>query len=87
MSKKSTQNSPFFENKTVFSIKDIGQTIQQARKAQKLTQHRLALLCGVTPKFLSELENGKHKHLSLLLVLKVLKSIGIELKLEQRKIK
>ena len=77
----------FFDKRLVNSIPDIGRVIQQVRKENKLTQHRLALLCEVTPKFLSELETGKNKHFSLRLTLRVTHFLGINIILEKRKIK
>ena len=76
-----------FSRHNILSIQDIGKVIQQVRKENKLTQHRLAALCEVTPKFLSELETGKNKHFSLRLILKVTHSLGINFILEKRKIK
>lgn len=37
----------------------IGQVIRKNRKKMKLTQKELALYANVSPKFISELENGK----------------------------
>ena len=39
--------------------KYIGLKIINARKAQKLTQEKLAELCGVTPKYISTIECGR----------------------------
>ncbi|MDE0150995.1 MAG: helix-turn-helix domain-containing protein [Bdellovibrionales bacterium] len=86
MSKKNEQKHTF-EQKTISSIQDIGKMVQQIRKESKLTQHHAALLCGVTPKFLSELETGKNKHFSLRLILRVMHFFGIELVCKKRTIK
>jgi len=36
-----------------------GNAIREARKAQGLTQHELALTANTAPRFISDLENGK----------------------------
>jgi len=36
-----------------------GKAIREARKAQGLTQHELALTANTAPRFISDLENGK----------------------------
>jgi len=82
----SKQKHPF-DQKTISSTQDIGKMIQQIRKEGKLTQHHTALLCGVTPKFLSELETGKNKHFSIRLILRVMHFFGIELVCKKRTIK
>lgn len=38
---------------------DIGKLVRETRKAQGLTQIRLARLCRVGPRFIGDLENGK----------------------------
>ena len=81
------RHSTLFSRHNIRSIQDIGKVVQQVRKENKLTQHRLAALCKVTPKFLSELETGKNKHFSLQLVLRVTHFLGINFILEKRKIK
>jgi y4mF family transcriptional regulator len=45
--------------KTARCAGDIGCAIRDARKERGLTQLELARLCGVGPRFISELENGK----------------------------
>ena len=84
---RNKQKKPIFDKTQVFSIQDIGSVVQMVRKKNKVNQKYSALLSGVTPKFLSELENGKNKHFSLRLVLQVLNSLGIELHLQKRKIR
>ena len=85
MKKKYKSQHPF-DQKTIHSIQDIGNTVKQIRKESQLTQHQAALLCKVTPKFLSELETGKNKHFSLRLVLQVLHFFGIHLICKKRTI-
>lgn len=40
-------------------METIGETLRKERKRMKLTQKELALYADVSPKFISELENGK----------------------------
>ena len=86
MRRKNKPQYPFGQ-KTINSIQDIGSMIKQIRKESQLTQHQAALLCKVTPKFLSELETGKNKHFSLRLILRVLHFFGIQLICKKRTIK
>ena len=85
MEKKQKPQHPF-DQKTIHSIQDMGSMVKQIRKESQLTQHQAALLCKVTPKFLSELETGKNKHFSLRLVLQVLRFFGIQLTCKKRTI-
>jgi len=59
----------------------LGRLIRQTRKQQKLTLETLAGLCGLSIRFLSELENGRET-CSLVRVLLVLDALGIELTAE-----
>ncbi|WNL37670.1 helix-turn-helix domain-containing protein [Halomonas sp. PAMB 3232] len=63
---------------TVTRPEDLGQLIRQTRKRQALTLETLAGLCGVSIRFLSELENGRAS-CGLGRVLLVLETLGIEL--------
>lgn len=56
----------------------LGQLIRKVRKQQGLTLETLAGLCGLSIRFLSELENGRET-CSLVRVLWVLDALGIEL--------
>lgn len=62
---------------------DIGKCVRAQRKAQGATQLQFAALCGVGVRFISELENGKST-MELGKVLKVLKCLGLQLKLQPR---
>ena len=44
---------------SVFGINDFGDVVRKARKAQGLTQLRLAATCGFGVRFIRELEHGK----------------------------
>ncbi|MFI0474048.1 helix-turn-helix domain-containing protein [Halomonas sp. HMF6819] len=63
---------------TVTRAEDLGLLIRQTRKRQALTLETLAGLCGVSIRFLSELENGRAS-CGLGRVLLVLETLGIEL--------
>lgn len=56
----------------------LGRLIRQVRKQQGHTLETLAGLCGLSIRFLSELENGRET-CSLVRVLWVLDALGIEL--------
>lgn len=56
----------------------LGLIIRQARKRQGLTLETLAGLCGVSIRFLSELENGRQS-CGMGRVLRVLETLGVEL--------
>jgi len=57
---------------------ELGRLIRRVRKQQGLTLETLAGLCGLSIRFLSELENGRET-CSLVRVLRVLDALGIEL--------
>lgn len=61
---------------------DLGAAIRRARKAQGLKQAELAGLCNTGLRFISELENGK-PGCQLGLALKVAKSLGLKIRLEE----
>lgn len=63
---------------SITDAKTLGSLIRQARKQQKLNLETLAGLCGVSIRFLSELENGRES-CGLGRVLIVLDTLGIEL--------
>ncbi|XUO83832.1 helix-turn-helix domain-containing protein [Halomonas sp. KM007] len=63
---------------SIESASSLGLIIRQARKRQHLTLETLAGLCGVSIRFLSELENGRDT-CGMGRVLRVLETLGIEL--------
>lgn|SRR5690554_1587710 len=72
---------PVNMSNTTHSIRDaatLGRLIRRTRKQQSLTLETLAGLCGLSIRFLSELENGRET-CSLVRVLWVLDALGIEL--------
>ncbi len=62
-------------------IHDLGQTIKSRRKELGITQSHLAELAGVSPNTLYKLERGQINP-SLGVLNKILKVLGLELKLE-----
>ncbi|MBI2394077.1 MAG: helix-turn-helix transcriptional regulator [Deltaproteobacteria bacterium] len=64
-------------------VEDLGAAIRAERKAQRLTQARLAALAGVSPRFLIELEHGRPT-VGLALTLRVLSTLGLDLQLTKR---
>ncbi len=64
-------------------IQQLGQLVRTARKQQGMRLIEAAGLCGVSPRFLSELENGRDT-CTLRLVLQVCNTIGIDLYAQRR---
>lgn len=62
----------------IHNAKTLGQLIRRTRKQQGLNLETLAGLCGLSIRFLSELENGRES-CGLGRVLIVLDTLGIEL--------
>jgi len=60
------------------ALADLGAQVRQARKRQGLDQVTAAGLCGVSPRWLGELERGKENQ-RIGLVLQVLERLGLEL--------
>ena len=62
----------------ISDAKALGLLIRETRKSQGLTLETLAGLCGLSIRFLSELENGRET-CSFVRILRVLETLGIEL--------
>lgn len=62
----------------ITSPKELGELLRKKRKAQGLTQGRVAEYCGVSVKFISEVERGKETA-EIGKVLYLLNTIGIDL--------
>lgn len=60
------------------SVKDIGKIVKETRKYQGLTQAKLAKLCNVGVRFVSELESGKAT-CQIDKILKVLQGLGVKI--------
>ena len=61
----------------------LGQLIRAHRKQQGVTQAQLSMFAGVSPKFISELENGKTTA-EIGKTLRVLQYLGLDLKVTPR---
>ncbi|MGB0866998.1 MAG: helix-turn-helix domain-containing protein [Granulosicoccaceae bacterium] len=70
-------------HKVVFDSDELGQIIRRSRKAQGLTLVDAAGLCGVSVRFLSELENGRDS-CGIGRILLVAQSLGLDLCLQSR---
>lgn len=61
----------------------LGALIRETRKQSRVTQKDLALVAGAGLRFIGELENGKPTcHIGK--VFEVLRSLGLEIKVERR---
>lgn len=65
------------------TTQDLGKAIRQEREAQGYTQAKLAALCGVGTRFISDLENGKTT-LQTGKMLRVLQGMGLSLHVKRR---
>ena len=54
----------------------IGKSIRELRKSRQLAQHDLAELAGLTPSFLSLVENGK-RHPSLTVLQRIASALNV----------
>lgn len=61
----------------------LGKLVRSARKAQGLRLVEAAGLCGVSPRFLSELENGRDT-CTVRLVMQVCSTLGIDIVARRR---
>jgi transcriptional regulator with XRE-family HTH domain len=57
----------------------LGERIRTERTTRKLSQFQLAVLSGVTPNTIANLEGGKTPNASLEVVLRVLTALGLKL--------
>lgn len=60
---------------------EVADLVQQRRKELGLTQAEAALLAGVSPRFVFDVENGK-RSVALDRLTRLLKALGLELKIE-----
>ena len=70
-------------NGNICSVEELGEIVRAQRKTQGATQAEFGSLCGVGVRFISELENGKPT-IELGRVLKVLKCLGLEIRVQPR---
>jgi transcriptional regulator with XRE-family HTH domain len=68
---------------TQVPLQQLGQLVRATRKEQGMRLVEAAGLCGVSPRFLSELENGRDT-CTLRLVLQVCNTLGIDLYAQRR---
>lgn len=67
---------------SINNVKQLGETIRKARRAQGLTQEQLAAACGVGIRFIRELESGKEScHLGK--TLRVIRMLGSNMSVER----
>lgn len=67
----------------ITSTKVIGELLRKKRRAQHLTQGKVAEYCGVSVKFISEVERGKETA-EIGKVLYLLNTLGIDLTADTR---
>jgi HTH-type transcriptional regulator/antitoxin HipB len=77
---KSKQKLPYGK---ITSVMELGHLIREHRRSNDITQVDLAAMCGVGPRFISELEKGKAT-VQLDKVLQVLACLGLEMHIEAR---
>ena len=73
------------KNHRIMLVDTIGKTIRQRRKALKITQSDLAELAGISVNSLYKIERGEANP-TLDLVEKIAEVLGLELKIEVKKI-
>ena len=64
---------------------NIGSTIKEYRKANSLTQQKLASKVGITRQTLSKLEKGEIPKISLATFIKILDTLELELDITEKK--
>jgi len=67
----------------VKSTKDLGELLRKKRKDQGLTQVQVAEHCGLSPRFISEVERGKTSA-EIGKVLYLLETLGVDLIVDTR---
>lgn len=67
----------------VKSTKELGELLRKKRKDQGLTQAQVAEHCGISPRFVSEVERGKATA-EVGKVLYLLETLGIDLIVDSR---
>jgi HTH-type transcriptional regulator/antitoxin HipB len=79
---KPTKDSRF---KAVTTTKDLGAVLRKKRKAQSLTQGQVAEYCGISVKFISEVERGKETA-EIGKILSLLNTLGVDLIADTREV-
>ncbi len=62
----------------ITTVQELGAFVREERKRQGLTQVRLAGLCGVSPRLLGELENGRES-VGFSRILRICMRLGMDL--------
>ncbi len=65
-------------------LQELGHELRAARRAQSLTQARLAASTGISRETLNLLENGLVRELGVRKILALLEKLGLDLAIEQR---
>lgn len=73
-----TQTTQWPSATRIESATVLGELVRHTRKSQGLTLETLAGLCGLSIRFLSELENGRDT-CSFVRIMRVLETLGIDL--------
>jgi len=82
---KSKDVVPFAGKEIILTPARLGEIVRHVRRESKLKQAEAAALCGVGPRFLSDLENGKPS-LQLGKVLHVLRGFGLSVVLKRKEL-
>ena len=70
---------------TIYDPADFGRLLRLNRKEYGLTQRQAAELCGVSPRLWLECETGKRSNVSFDTALRMLQTVGLDLKAERRR--
>ena len=69
---------------TIYDAADFGRLVRRGREEHGLTQRQAAELCGVSPRLWSECETGKRLNVSFETALRMLQTVGLDLRAERR---
>src|SRR5712692_7453579 len=79
--KKPPSTTPIGQGKSLLTDKEflrcLGQTIRDSRKRNAMTQDRLSEIAGVSPKHLSEVEQGR-SNVTVLFLRRVSRALGLD---------
>ncbi len=67
----------------ISDLKELGELIRKARKAQRITQEDLSALAGLGPRLIGEIERGKPTA-EIGKVFRLLASLGLEISVQPR---
>lgn len=66
------------ENRDIEMVKAIVSQLRSRRIQRKLSQSKLASLCGVSLSEIKKLESGRHSNFSVVLLLRMMECLGLE---------